>query len=185
MPNCDFYALAADCAAVLGFVFEQPGWTLVELASVPDQKLRTFRSTAEVRAAYPVGKRETHFQLHAPEMKGRVIARRINVNPGAVPGATHRYDAEGWGLIQLYFGAVRDGRLSRSHTNHNSLRRAQVWEPTVGGARDRVADWDFAAVTRISSRLNRFIRRLAVAKHGSVAILPAAHLAVEERRVAL
>ena len=107
MPNCDFYASGKDCIAVLDFVFAQPGWKLVELGSLPDQKLRTFRSTAEVLAAHPIGKRATHFQLHAPDMKGRVTARRINLDPGAVPGATHRYTSEGWGLIQLYFGAVR------------------------------------------------------------------------------
>jgi hypothetical protein len=40
MPNCDFYAAGDDFCSILDFVFAQPGWTLVELASLPDQPLR-------------------------------------------------------------------------------------------------------------------------------------------------
>lgn len=175
MPNCDFYALDDDCLAVLDFVFDQPTWKLFELASLPDQELRSFTSTAEVVAAHRVGERATYFQLHAPEMKGQVVAKRIDFTPGAVAGATHRYSCEGWGLIQLHLGAPSGGRLSSSHTNHNSARRARTWEPTYPDATDRVDDWDFAAVTRLSSRLNRFIRGRAVARQGSRSVLAAAH----------
>ena len=89
-------------------------------------------------------------------------------------GATFRYDSRGWGLIQLYFGQLRNGRLSPCHTNHNSESRAKTWESTyrnLGSA----TKWDWKEVTRISGRLNRFIRGAAAAKEKSRPILRAAH----------
>lgn len=185
MPNCDFYALAADCRAVLDFIFEQDGWVLHELASRPNHKVRIFRSTAGVLEAHKVGTVATYFHLHAPEMGGRVIHRRIKFNPGAVKGATHRFDSEGWGLIQLYFGARRkDGSLTPSHTNHNSETRAQTWSKTY--VDDPSPDeWDWAGVKRVSGQLIRFIRKTSLDKSGSRPILPAAHTAHEAGRVSL
>lgn len=177
MPNCDFYALAPDLVGVLDFVFEQPGWELVELSSLPDQELRTFRSAPEVIdgfASFHDVSRALHFQLYAATMGGRVASRRITFKPGAVPGATHRHTSEGWGLIQLYFGQLREGRLSNCHTNHSSERGARNWESTCAATMGPVDAWNWKEVTRISSRLNRFLQRTAVAKLHSRPILPAA-----------
>jgi hypothetical protein len=182
VPNCDFYALAEDCRTVLDFVFAQDGWVLHELASQPDCKVRVFRATDDVFGAFDIGKISTHFQLHAPETGGRVKHRKIVFDAGAVPGATHRYTTEGWGLIQLYLGALRAGTLSSSHTNHNSETRAQTWSATVRTAPGPDA-WDWDGVKRVSGKLVRFIRKLGVDKHGSRPILPAAHAAREAGRV--
>jgi hypothetical protein len=101
-------------------------------------------------------------------------AERIDFNPSV--GAKFRYDCRGWGLIQLYLGSLKGGLISNSHTNHNSETRARNWEPIIRNG--TVGAWDFRAVTRMSSRLNRFIRSRAKAKHGSRPILPKAHEAV-------
>ena len=183
MPNCDFYALAEDCRAVLDFIFEQDGWVLHELSSRPDHEVRVFRATADVCSAFSIGKTATHFQLHAPEMGGRAQHRRIVFEPGAVKGATFRYATDGWGLIQLYFGALRkDGTLTNSHTNHNSEVRAQAWAPTYRND-PSPEEWDWAGVKRVSGRLVRFIRKLGVGKLGSRPILPAAHAAQKNGRL--
>lgn len=176
MPNCDFYALAADLGALFDFIFEQPGWQLWELTSPGEQPLRSFATTGELRAAFPSVVKVTaahHFHLYAPEMGGSVTHRRIELPPGAVPGATFRYASEGWGLIQLYTGALRDAHLSACHTNHNSERRALTWathSPTFAPP----SVWNWSAVGRISGRLNRFIRGIAAGKRASRPILPAA-----------
>jgi hypothetical protein len=178
VPNCDFYALATDLVEVLEFIFAQPGWSLFELASVPDQPLREFHATRDVLDSYPSFDRldrDRHFQLHCSTMGGHVSMRRIDFTPGAVPGATFRYNSEGWGLIQLYFGALRDGRLSPCHTNHNTQRRAEKWEPTYFDQLGPVAVWNWTEVTRVSGRLNRFIRSVSAAKLHSRPVLRAAH----------
>jgi hypothetical protein len=177
MPNCDFYALEGDLVEVLDFVFAQPGWSLVELASQHDRALRTFHATREVVDAFPTFSTlsaSLHFNLYAEAMKGRVISRRIDFAPGAVPGATFRYDSEGWGLIQLYFGRLQDGRLSSSHTNHNSEVRARKWEPTFADRPDPVDAWNWSEVARASGRLNRFLRGAAAGKMHSRPVLRAA-----------
>jgi hypothetical protein len=179
MPNCDFYALATDLVGVLDFIFAQPGWMLVELASQHDRPLREFHATQEVLAAYPSFDRldpALYFHLYSPAMGGRVVHKRIDFNFGAVPDATFRYDAQGWGLIQLYFGRLRDGRLSPCHTNHNSERRAQNGEsPSAVDEIGPVAAWSWAEVARVSGRLNRFIRKIAAGRIHSRPVLPAAH----------
>lgn len=175
MPNCDFYALPADLAALFGFIFEQPGWQLWELTSSGEQPLRLFATMGELRASFPSVIEATaahHFHLYAPEMGGSVTHRRIELRRGA----TFRYASEGWGLIQLYTGALRDAHLSACHTNHNSERRALTWavhSPTLAPP----SAWNWSAVARISGRLNRFIRGIAAGKRASRPILPAAFAA--------
>jgi hypothetical protein len=177
MPNCDFYALAEDCRDVLRFVFDQPRWVLFELASEPDRPLRRFQSLEALTQAFALCEQAPHFQLYAPEMRGSVHERRIDFNPGAVPGATHRFATEGWGLIQLYFGVRDDRGLTASHTNHNSRARASTWSSTTSGPDDPAA-WDWSAVTGVSGRLCRYIRERAVTKTWSRPVLPEANAAV-------
>ena len=177
MPNCDFYALGTDLRTVIEFVFAQPGWQLVELCSEPDHDLREFRTLAELVATYPaLAEQRTglHFQLYSESMGGSVRKHRVDFKPGVMGGATFRYDSMGWGLIQLYFGILRNGRLSPCHTNHNSERRAQTWALTEADELGPVAAWNWTEVTRISSRLNRFIRGNAKGKVGSRPIMPSA-----------
>jgi hypothetical protein len=187
MPNCDFYAMAPDLVEVLDFVFAQPGWRLVELASQHDRPLRTFHATREVLDGFPTFSELStalHFQLYSEAMGGQVTSKRITFNPGAVPGATFRHDSKGWGLIQLYFGQLRAGRLSNCHTNHNSERRARNWEPTYP-LLGPVDGWNWKEVTRTSSRLNRFLRRRAAGKLHSRPVLPIAWEAQNKGEVQL
>jgi hypothetical protein len=179
MPNCDFYALAPDLLELLDFVFAQPGWRLIELGSQHDRPLRTFRAVREVLDGFPTFSALStplHFHLYAEAMEGYVGSRRITFNRGAVPGATFRYDSQGWGLIQLYFGQLRDGRLSNCHTNHNSEQRARNWAPTYADDPEMgsVDSWNWKEVNRASSRLNRFLQRRAQGKIHSRPVLPAA-----------
>jgi hypothetical protein len=183
MPNCDFYALPDDCREVLDFIFRQPGWLLHEHASAHDSTVRIFDSVESIMSAFQFGDAPLYFQLHAPEMKGRVVHQRVTFQPAAVPGASFRYDTHGWGLIQLYFGSVRPDRsLTNSHTNHNSESRARKWAGTYTEVGDP-SDWDWPAVERTSGRLIRYIRKIAPDKQWSRPVLPAAFKAQNEGRV--
>jgi hypothetical protein len=172
MPNCDFYAAGEDFRGILEFVFAQPGWTLVELASVPDQPLRRFQSADPLIGAHDLPRDGAWLQLYSPDMGGNIIERHIEFNPGAVGDAKGRTDSAGWGLIQLYLVGERDGRIGLSHTNHNSEARARLWEPISMEALGPVRAWNWTEVARTSGRLNRHIRGMAVDKSSSRVILP-------------
>jgi hypothetical protein len=184
MPNCDFYALARDHEAILEFVFSNPEWRLIEAYSVPDEDLRTFTSATAVLSAFDLTHEHAQLMLYAPEMRGRVSTQRIDLKPGSLGSAEVRYTIEGWGLIQLVLEAPRGGELRASHTNHNSQNRAERWAPTYPEDAKDVAEWDWSAVTRVSARLVRYVRKLAREKVGSRPVLPAAFEALREQRVA-
>jgi hypothetical protein len=180
MPNCDFYAAGEDFRRILEFVFEQPDWTLVELASIPDQPLRRFDSADAVLDAYDLRTSNALLQLYTPAHGGAIIEQRITFHPGAVGNAKGRTDSAGWGLIQLCLEREREGRIGLSHTNHNSEARARSWEPSYAHELGPVSAWNWTEVTRTSRRLNYFIRRSAVSKADSRVILPGAATRVSQ-----
>jgi len=173
MPNCDFYAVPADWLQVVQFIFTNQDWVLYELSSRPDCEVKVFHSVNEVKALLQGEDESFHFQLYSPAMGGLVQFRRIDFSPGAVPGKSFRYATEGFGLIEFYVSRPRNGKLRPSHTNHFSMKGAEDWAPI----RSEVAspnNWNWKHVTSMSNRLNRHIRSLGVAKHGSRAILQGA-----------
>jgi hypothetical protein len=180
MPNCDFYAAGEDFRGILEFVFAQPGWILVELDSVPDQPLRQFHSADPLMGAYDLASDGALLQLYSPDMGGSIIEQYIDFEPGAVGDAKGRTDSAGWGLIQLYLSGERDGRIGKSHTNHNSEARARQWEPIYKNELGPVSAWNWTEVARTSRRLNRHIRGMAVDRSGSRVIL--AHAAARVAR---
>ena len=181
MPNCDFYATKEDHEGLLTWLFAEESCDVYELASDFEQPLKCFRSAAEVLAqferSYANGNkwRSVHLQLYVRGAGPAFEPRRVELDPVACGGATFRYNADGWGLVQLYLGSASagDARLEDSHTNHNSLKRAQLWADTADGL-GAIEDWDFAKITSFSSRFNREIRKRGVAKVGSRAVFPGA-----------
>jgi len=181
MPNCNFYATLEDHEELLTWLLADGACEIYELASDFGQPLRRFRSAAEVRAQferrYPGGGqwRTVYLQLYVLGAGPPFVPKRVALDPDECDGATFRDEAEGWGLVQLYLGALaEDGtRLEDSRTNHNTLKRAETWSDTLPELGE-VAAWDFAKITAFSSRLNREIRKRAAAKIGSRVLLPGA-----------
>jgi hypothetical protein len=178
MPNCDFYAVGPDHAAILAHLLEADDCEIYELSSRPGLETVRFTSISDFLTRFTFDDwkdlRDTlHLHLYPRGAQGRVIHRRIELRNVSDPTKAFRFATSGWGLIQLYLEAPRDGRLEASHTNHNSEKRAATWSDTYPnmGSPD---EWDWAVVARFSRRLNGFIRKLSVAKQGSRVILPAA-----------
>ena len=185
MPNCDYYALDDDYDLVMGFVFSQAGWILWELNSQPDSLPRSFDSIASVREAFRLGDAPAYFQLHAPEMRGEVLHRRIELRRRSVSGATFRYATDGWGLVQFYLGAIKPtGALTPCHTNHFTEKGAYA-RVFPGSMLGDPTQWDWAAVAHVSGKLIRFIHKNSVGKRGSCPILPSAYAAHVEERLTL
>ncbi len=179
MPNCDWYATVEDHRELLAWLFAERTCHVFELASDFSQPLQQFARAEDVLAQfdrrYKGGAKwhAVHLQLYVFGAGPPFTPRRVPLNPEACDGATFRYAAEGWGLVQLYLQTPREARLENSHTNHNSPTRAATWAATYGDD-EGPAQWDFTRITSFSSRLNRHIKKQAVAKVGRRAVLPGA-----------
>lgn len=179
MPNCDFYATLKDHEAVVGWLFSDAACHVYELSSDYEQPLKRFDSPADVlhqfERCYPTGQpwHTVHLQLYVLGASPPFIPRRVELDPKACGGARFRYAADGWGLVQLYLKVQRGDRLENSHTNHNSLKRAQGWAG-IFKTHPSPDSWDFKRITAFSSRLNRAIRARAVAKIGGRVVLDGA-----------
>ncbi len=179
MPNCKFYATRQDHVELLRWLFNEGKCRVFETASEFEKPLKEFFSVDAILKEFDrphlngVARDTVHLQLYLAEASPAFVARRLKLDPKHCNGATFRYDAEGWGLIQLYLAVPKAGWLTVSTTNHNSATRAQNWAPTYPGMAPPDA-WDFKKITAFSSRLNRQIKKLGSGKIGSLVILPGA-----------
>lgn len=189
MPNCDFYAIPEDHEPLLDWLVRERICRIFELASDFEMALREFHTVDDVMSqfsrTYSNGNSwdTVHLQLYVLGAGPPFVPRRVSLDPRACDGATFRYAAEGWGLVQLYLGAIGSGGLKNSHTNHNSLKRAEAWG-SVKPDMQPVESCDFKKISAFSSRLNRQIKKLGIAKIGSRPVLPGA-LKLWERGVSL
>ncbi len=179
MPNCDFYAIRSDHERLLEWLFNEGTCDVFELSSDFEQPLKQFRRAGEVLSQFDrihgTGEkwRNVYLQLYVLGASPPFVPRRVELDPKACSGAKFRYAADGWGLVQLYLGTAAENGVNDSHTNHNSQKRAEAWAPTISTLKE-VEQWDFKKITAFSSRLNREIKKLSVAKIGSRPILQGA-----------
>jgi len=158
MPNLYFYAIDKDFLVVLDYVFEKSGCRVFESYSKFDEEILEFEKPEDIIRNRKSGQ-STYLQLVVPSASKLVEIRRIPLDEST--GHRFRYSIDGWGLIQLYLGNQTLAGITNSHTNHNSEARARHWEPTRD--MDSVSRWDWKEIVSVSSALNRFIRKQAVA----------------------
>jgi hypothetical protein len=174
VPNLDFYAVDDDRRHVLSAVYGLGNFRVFEAYAEPGKPLREFHSVDQV----PVVPHGPHLMLHVVDAGVEPIVDRVDPNR-----ASGLLQCEGWGLIQLLFGGFFQQRELRwSHTNHDTIKRAEKLAshyPEFGSP--RACDW--AAVARASSRLNRAIGTLAVDKIGSHPVLAAAAQLIGSHRL--
>jgi hypothetical protein len=179
MPNCDFYGTLEDHQGLLLWLFAEATCQVFELASDFGQPLKQFESADAVLRQFdlrsPIEERRKAvlLQLYVIGAGPKFTPRRVRLNPKACDGASFRYEAEGWGLVQLYLASATARGLENSHTNHNSRKRAEAWAPLYRKLADPLA-WDFKRISSFSSRLNRQIKKMAIGKLGSRPVLPGA-----------
>lgn len=164
----EFFAAADDQRALLRFLFAETDVRVMELASRPDEELRSFASVEAIDAAFRLGrgKRDTLLTLWSKAAMPRLNIRRIDFDPKYVKNARCRYEPEGAGLMQLYLGAAFEGVLTVSHFGHNSQARARKWNIDVG------VRWQ--ELTRLSRKIQHHVRKIAVARVPGRPVLAAA-----------
>ena len=182
MPTFRFYAVDTDASAILDFVVRELRCRVYDAYSRHDAPVAEYPDADSVIAAYPAppsnAARFIHLKLWRPDFGGQIQARRIDFQPGAVPGHSFWNVGEGWGLIDLQIARRQDTGLGPSSIAVNSEARARLWEDTLGGRLGSPLAWDWRVVASTMRRLQYQIgKRLAVGKHGSRPVLPGADVA--------
>jgi len=173
----DFFANKSDKIDFLDFIFKETDLKVFDLASPYGQEICKYKSTDEIVSRFDLengGQSSQTFQLWTPRFDGDIIFRKIELNPKSCNGHTFRYLAEGWGLIQLYFGGQRDNILYHSHIGHFNEKGALKWQDTnkVNGKVDK---WNWKEIEQTSRKLKTYLHnKIAVKKIGSYGILPGA-----------
>jgi hypothetical protein len=176
MASIDYYALKDDIRDVVGFVLGETDCRIFESYSEFDSELCEFRKFDELAEAFDLGN-DRHGHCHAallalwsPTVLPKMEVERITLK---LPGHSFRYCVRGVGLIQLYFGGAHNGAITESHYGHWSEKGAM--QRAVGD----VAAVDWARLSKLSGRIQRHIRKLAVAKVRGRPVLQAAFKAVQ------
>jgi hypothetical protein len=173
MPQLDFFSVREDQLAILRFVLAETDIQIFEHSSRPDMDLRQFHTPEEVDDSYKLGI-DAHgngfavcLALWSPSAMPTLETTRIDFDPKRVRNARFRYEPDGAGLMQLYFGGQKGLVITKSHLGHQSRERARAWGVEQG------VDWE--ALTRVSRRIQYYIRsKMAVARLPGRPILPAA-----------
>lgn len=149
-----------DNLALAIFAVENP--LVVEAYSEYDYEPISFNCPLELSAyikqkiSNPKGL--AHLFVVYPDMEGKAIKRRIELNPLKAPNYKFRYTWEGWGLISIQVAAPDLGIAS--NIGANSEARAIKWASTYPEL-EPPSVWNWAAVKKHQSRLKRVLKKIA------------------------
>lgn len=175
--NYNFFADKADKLEILEFIFKDTDLHVYDLGSPYGQEICEYKTVDEISSKFDLDngdKFANTFQLWTPRHKGKPIFRKVDLDPKRCKGHTFRYSTEGWGLIQLYFGGIKNNELNQSHIGHQSEKRALAWED-ISNVNGRVSSWDWTEIQVTSRKLKYQIHnKLATRKIGSLGVLSGA-----------
>ena len=117
----DFYADHNDKISIIEFIFNNTDLQVFDLGSTYEQEIRQYKSVDEVSATHDLingDKFAVTFQLWTPRHEGEPVFRKIDLDPKRCNGHSFRYSTDGWGMIQLYFGGIKNDKLFLSHIGH-------------------------------------------------------------------
>ncbi len=173
----NFFADKEDKIKILEFIFKETDLHIYDLGSPYGQEICEYKTVEEISLKFDLDKGDKFantFQLWTPRHKGNPIFRKVDLDPKRCNGHTFRYSTEGWGLIQLYFGGLKNNELNQSHIGHFNEKGALKWEVTnkVNGL---VSSWDWTEIQATSRKLKYQIHnKLATRKSESLGVLSGA-----------
>ncbi len=174
MPNCHWFGSIDDHAVLLQDILQQGEVDIYELGSRSNTPIRIFTNVDDILSEFdvPYDNGALRIQLHL-----NLWVHGAGPNPAlnlAAPngGPSRHPHSSTLGYVQFYLERAVSGQLKHSQTNTTTAARM--------GAKDGIftdedgAKWDLRQTNRYSSKLNRMIRKRAVAKLGSISVLPGA-----------
>jgi hypothetical protein len=170
MARLDFFATQSDLEQVFAYLYGETDFRVYELASEFGQELREFPSWRALNQHFDVGQ-DQHgnghavlLQLWSPSISAKLDVVRTALNPDACNGHTFRFTCYGIGLIALYLGGIKDRVVTPTHFGHYSkIGAARYGDPST-------VDWPMH--TKLAGRVQRHIRKLAMAKAAGTRVLP-------------
>jgi hypothetical protein len=123
----DFFANKTDKLEILDFIFKETDLKIYDLGSPYGLEICEYKSVNDIDSKFDLDngdKFAMNFQLWTPRHKGKPVFRKINLDPKHCNGHTFRYSTDGWGLIQLYFGGLKNNELNQSHIGHFTEKEA-------------------------------------------------------------
>ncbi|MBV4357597.1 hypothetical protein [Pinibacter aurantiacus] len=173
----DFFAEKEDKLNILDFIFNDTDLHVYDVSSAPDQQISEYKTSEDISSKFDLtngAKFSVTFQLWSPRHNGKPTFRRISLDPKHCNGHTFRYATDGWGLIQLYFGGLKNNQLNLSHIGHFSEKGALKWQDEKS-LNEPVSAWDWKEIAATSRKLKNHIHnKLAIKKIGSLGVLPGA-----------
>ncbi len=173
----DFFADKTDKLQILEYIFRETDLEVYDLGSPYGQEICRYKSVDDISSKFDLvngDKSAVTFQLWTPRHNGQLIFRKIDLDPKRCNGHTFRYSTDGWGLIQLYFGGLKNNELHQSHIGHFNEAGALKNEG-VNKFNGSVSSWDWTEIQTTSRKLKYQIHnKLATRKIGSFGILPGA-----------
>jgi hypothetical protein len=170
----DFFADKTDKMEILDFIFKETDLLVYDLGSPYGQEINEYKTVEEVSSKFDLDngdKFATTFQLWTPRHKGKPIFRKVDLDPKRCDGHTFRYSTDGWGLIQLYFGGLKNNELNQSHIGHFNESGALKNESSIT-FNGKVNAWDWTEIQVTSRKLKYQIQnKMATSKIGSSDIL--------------
>ena len=173
----DFFADKADKLQIIQYILTDTDLQIYDASSPFGQEIFNYKSVEEISSKFDLvngDKFAVTFQLWTPRHKGQPVFRKIELDLKRSNGHTFRYSTDGWGLIQLYFGGLKNNQLSQSHIGHFNEAGALKNEgsTTFNG---KVSSWDWTEIQTTSRKLKYQIHnKLARRKIGSLGVLAGA-----------
>lgn len=181
--NYDFFADRADKLEILTFIFTGTDLRIFDLSSPYEELIREYRTADEIDQQFDLQNgpdQLTTFQLWSPRFKAQPIFERIALDPKRCKGKTFRYLTGGWGMIQLYFGGIKNGILSHSHIGHFGYKGALGREDLGAAKLGKVDNWDWKEIEQTSRKLKYQIHeKLSVKKIDSRGVLKGADALIQ------
>jgi hypothetical protein len=175
----NFFADKIDKLQILEYIFQDTDLQIYDANSLYGQEICDYKSVEEISSKFDLvngDKFALTFQLWTPRHNGKPIFRKIELDPKRCSGHTFRYSTEGWGLIQLYFGGLKNDQLNQSHIGHFSEKAALKWED-VNSFNGKVRNWDWKEIQMTSKTLKHQIHtKMAIQTIGTMGVLPGADL---------
>lgn len=156
----DFFADESDKIKILEFIFNQTDLQVFDLYSELGQNICKYENIEDITSKFDLknGANPTlNFNLWSPKHGGQIVFRKVKLDPKYCNGHTFRYATEGWGLIQLYFGGLKNNQLTKSHIGHFNEKGALKWA-SMGDFKGKVSDWDWKAIQVTSRKLKYHIQ---------------------------
>lgn len=159
------YLNEADLSQVLAAIFDSRA-IVYEAYSAYERELLSFSNFASLKSYISSFREQKNFicvSIHYPDTGGNTSIRRIALNPAKCNGASYRYAAEGWGLIQLQMDFAKSPMV-QVRLAVNTLARANAWAPTYPEMESPEA-WNWRLVEKQARRLIRVLRKHALARN--------------------